>query len=36
MDLKGHNMQHNVHMGHFSANELMIEIYSKSLVRTTS
>ena len=31
--LKGHNTQHSGHVGHFSQNEIMPEIYSKSLVR---
>ena len=32
--LKGHNTQHSAHMGKKkSQNELMVEIYSKSLVR---
>ena len=31
--LKGHNTQHSGHTGHNFQNELMFEIYSKSLVR---
>ena len=34
LSLKGHNTQHSGHTGHFFQNELMVEIYSKSLVRT--
>ena len=31
--LKGHNTQYSGHMGQFCQNELMVEIYSKGLVR---
>ena len=33
MTLKRHNTQHSGHMGKKNQTELMVEIYSKSLVR---
>ena len=33
MGLKGTNTQHSGHTGNFFQTELMVEIYSKSLVR---
>ena len=33
IDVKGHNTQHSGHMGQNFETELMVEIYSKSLVR---
>ena len=32
--LQGHNTQHRGHMGQHFKNELMVEIHSKSLVKT--
>ena len=32
-EAKGHNTQHSGHTGHNFSNELMVEIYSMSLVR---
>ena len=34
LSLKGTNTHHNVQMGQISQTEVMVEIYSKSLVRT--
>ena len=31
--MEGHNTQHSGHTGHNLKNELLVEIYSKSLVR---
>ena len=33
MELKGHNKQHSGHIGQHFQTELMVEIYSQSLVR---